>query len=705
MALRFRRGLDIERQAVVFVEGEPTYTTDNKEFFIGDGVTPGGIQIGGLNNLIDDTTPRLGGDLDLNNNNLIGSGDIVINGDLKITGSIDVGLITANYTGSLFGDDSTLIVDAINKRVYADIMALDGTTLIDTTSKEIDLSSTSLSSLSDVQYDNPSPGALLSWNGTYFSLNALGAYNNQIVLDKQLLQYDTSLGWIASDQITLPDSSVLVDLQTGIINLYNTPLDSHMNVLNNDLTIDDVLAWDGLNWVNKQLTIDNAAISVETLDDVTINNIQIGDSLEWNGTFWANVAADELDTLDNLDDVIINNASPNDVLTWDGGQWINSQVDVIDEIGDLNDVVFNNIQPNDVLTWNGGQWTNSGVDVTDDIGDLNDVVFNNVQLGDVLEWTGAVWTNIPKDSTSILNDLDDVLLNDWQVGDVLAFDGVNWVNQENEQVVVISDLADVIVDSQGVGDVLTWDGVNWVARTNDTANVIQDLDDVLISFPQPNDSLTYNGTNWVNTAPVQINDYTGTFQGDILGFDSTMIIDAGNNSLTVNQASMESVDFTGTLDLNANGAQPFQGITLNTSSRFSLQFDKSFATPFDENTNEWLGQIIAYNSASDGPRLRDAIYLADDGIYFMAGTPGIDQYTYSESQRLAFYSGKLGIGIDEPVEKLHVVGNAKMSGFVQFGSMTTVERDALTAENGMVIYNSTTNKFQGYANSIWVDLH
>ena len=42
--------------------------------------------------------------------------------------------------------------------------------------------------------------------------------------------------------------------------------------------------------------------------------------------------------------------------------------------------------------------------------------------------------------------------------------------------------------------------------------------------------------------------------------------------------------------------------------------------------------------------------------------------------------------------------------YVQFGSLTSTERDALTAANGMVIYNSTTNKFQGYENGAWVNL-
>ena len=42
---------------------------------------------------------------------------------------------------------------------------------------------------------------------------------------------------------------------------------------------------------------------------------------------------------------------------------------------------------------------------------------------------------------------------------------------------------------------------------------------------------------------------------------------------------------------------------------------------------------------------------------------------------------------------------------VLFSRMTTTQRDALTATDGMVIFNTTAGKFQGYASAVWVDLH
>lgn len=49
-------------------------------------------------------------------------------------------------------------------------------------------------------------------------------------------------------------------------------------------------------------------------------------------------------------------------------------------------------------------------------------------------------------------------------------------------------------------------------------------------------------------------------------------------------------------------------------------------------------------------------------------------------------------------------GSITAQSFVQFGSLTTTERNSLSAANGMVIYNTTNNRFEGYQNGSWINL-
>jgi hypothetical protein len=50
------------------------------------------------------------------------------------------------------------------------------------------------------------------------------------------------------------------------------------------------------------------------------------------------------------------------------------------------------------------------------------------------------------------------------------------------------------------------------------------------------------------------------------------------------------------------------------------------------------------------------------------------------------------------------VNTVHAKGFVMFGSYTHTERVALSAANGMVIYNTTANRFQGYQGGGWINL-
>lgn len=54
---------------------------------------------------------------------------------------------------------------------------------------------------------------------------------------------------------------------------------------------------------------------------------------------------------------------------------------------------------------------------------------------------------------------------------------------------------------------------------------------------------------------------------------------------------------------------------------------------------------------------------------------------------------------------ISLTGKTVFNSAVQLPRMTTEERNNIATSNGIVVYNTTENKFQGYANGSWVNLH
>jgi hypothetical protein len=121
-----------------------------------------------------------------------------------------------------------------------------------------------------------------------------------------------------------------------------------------------------------------------------------------------------------------------------------------------------------------------------------------------------------------------------------------------------------------------------------------------------------------------------------------------------------------------------------------------------------LGKIDFVRDDVNGERTKSNISASPSGIYLgvdLGEAPDTD-----ETKHLTWDSRKLGVGTFTPADTLDVRGNSLLngnvtsSGFVQFGSFTTSERDSLAAQNGMVIYNTTASRFQGYQNNSWINL-
>lgn len=93
------------------------------------------------------------------------------------------------------------------------------------------------------------------------------------------------------------------------------------------------------------------------------------------------------------------------------------------------------------------------------------------------------------------------------------------------------------------------------------------------------------------------------------------------------------------------------------------------------------------------------------------GDPGTDTWGfYDRPGKNNYFAGNLLIGgtagSDDIVTNSSVALEIKSTTKAFMNArMTTTERDALTAVNGMQIYNSTTDKLQVYAAGSWVDLH
>ena len=178
MALQIRRGTDAERLSITPQEGEPIFAIDTKEFFIGDGTTQGGVLVSGT--LVNETTPRLGTDLDLNSNNIVGTGNINITGTITATGNINLG------DGA---DDNVIVGGQIASALTPD---------------------------ADITYDLG--GASARWSEGYINTVRSGLVVANSIEGNT---YGTHIG-----SVELDDSSIAIDGATGKVTVQGAPLTS-----------------------------------------------------------------------------------------------------------------------------------------------------------------------------------------------------------------------------------------------------------------------------------------------------------------------------------------------------------------------------------------------------------------------------------------------------------------------------------------------
>ena len=186
----------------------------------------------------------------------------------------------------------------------------------------------------------------------------------------------------------------------------------------------------------------------------------------------------------------------------------------------------------------------------------------------------------------------------------------------------------------------------------------------------------------------------GTLIGDVQGSDSTLIVNSITGDITAAVVNASSIESSGVINCTTEIKIASVG------GGGSLKFSRTSASDIS-GTELVYGGIYFQRDDINGPLTTALMYGTRNGIYMSADSTGV----FPEITSMILNdSGKLGLGTFTPAEKLTVIGNAKVSGFVQFGSLTSTERNALTAVNGMVIYNTSNNKFEGYQNGGWINL-
>lgn len=320
MALRLKRGTNAQRTAYTPEAGELIYVTDYttagvSPLWLGDGTTAGGIDVsatggggGGLTAVADDTTPELGGNLSLAGYEINGIGDIDIVGSITATGTISgttftggtfngsfigdgsglTGVIAdgpfvGDLTGSVFSDDSVLIIDAISGKIYAKEIVNAGIVIENTIDNRI--FNLQLNSASDLSANGADRGQI------FFSRNDING-----------LQYEAVIGggrggiyFHVDETATFPQSTIMLLDGNGNLSLGSYSANAKLDV-RGDAIITGGITGDLTGSVfadDSTVLVDAVAgkVFVDTVNDITdvaVTSPQTGQVLKWNGTHWTN---------------------------------------------------------------------------------------------------------------------------------------------------------------------------------------------------------------------------------------------------------------------------------------------------------------------------------------------------------------------------------------------------------------------------------
>jgi hypothetical protein len=338
-----------------------------------------------------------------------------------------------------------------------------------------------------------------------------------------------------------------------------------------------------------------------------------------------------------------------------------------------------------------------------DLGDVNTTHDSSLPThGDTLVYDSVAEEFKTQRPFLSINDLSDVNNDNAQTGYYLVWNGTNYEGVPNPLTSGGTVSLNIVGNSQGehIGDLVSEDGSTLLINSDTgtffgtvegdiTGNVTGDVK------AQNGVVVLDSGTDGTDATFIGAITATGTLAGDLSGS-----VFADDSRLMVNALDNEVItDTLETSIIAVPAGEDFVKVA-KTGTSADLKLSASYSTDQSASTDVW-GRILFELQDTNGATVPGIIGGATGGIFIASDPTG----SFADFGKFAqFQEGGLKLGGFDPAEKLDVDGNAKVSGFVQFGSLDTTARNALTAAAGMVIWNTTTSQFEGYDGVNWINL-
>ena len=246
-------------------------------------------------------------------------------------------------------------------------------------------------------------------------------------------------------------------------------------------------------------------------------------------------------------------------------------------------------------------------------------------------------------------------------------------------------------------------------------------------------SETDNSVSFGNINPYTANTYSlGASNNYYQNLYANNIYGSGANITAIPFSSLTgvSIDYTGSTITNkptiptnnnelTNGAGFITGITTESINSLSDVNITSVANDqilkYDSATSKWINSV---GGSTIGNFTFSSSVIDTDDSSGITITPAVTTSSDLTVQNDLVVQGSItadniistgtGVPTIESASSINLTASDRVTvtqSPINLASFSTTDRNSLTATNGDMIYNTTTNKFQGYANGAWVDLH